>query len=467
MLLSKILPNIFSWGKEVPPQKKEPSPITTVAASIFDKLATQFAPLLNLLKYSVYQGFWKNADQWVQNLQNLSKIGGEHTLLPSPDGATVSATYLSADTFRQKIAEAGGKQALITANKQEFRGLAFSSGQHKEFLNALRDLTFFEQSRYCWTEVTDGKSVYLFSTEDANRMKKAGLLSPNNELVHNAKVTTSAIDLSKKTEATAILCPGIKGRKESHGNIRDMASYLLLGMNVMMFDYRGTAGSRGFISQKGLKMDLESIYGYLRKEKRIPAEKMVVVGTCFGAGPATELATTHPVHLLLNQPFAQAQRFVNDRIDQGREEQMVKLPKMLQMAYFNAMGFDYDIPRLLKEAKGHIGLIVNTTDDEVAADQDDLLLASFDNENQKVKPITVAGIEHAAGWNAIPAAQDRNDRPYQLKDGKSADLAEELAKELNSEEFRNFGKLQVVQFLQGIGLTKGELLQNLGTAPAA
>lgn len=480
----KALSNVFSWGKTAPPQpteklaiaaqKKEAASVSTIASSIFDSVANHLSPVINMVKYPFYKGFWKNAEKWAQNLENLPKIGGEHLLLPSQDGAKVSATYISAENFIQKINDAGGRQAHLnfTVPPQTFKGLAFPPGKEEQFLTALSLLTFCEEGRDVWVTLIDGENKYLVSREDANAMKEQGLISLQNKIVKPLAVTISSQELSYSTQATAILCPGIRGRKEGRDNIRDMASYLMLGMNVMMFDYRGTAGSRGFISQKGIRMDLDTITTYLNGKKQIPLQKMLIVGTCFGAGPAAEFAASNKVNLLLNQPFAQAQHFVHDRIDQGREEKLY-LPKMVQKAFFNWMGFDYDLPRLLKNAKGHIGLIVNTTDDEVAADQDDLLFAALDgNQGQKIKPIFVAGIEHAAGWNATPVADRKHPRKLKYETPQPVqNLDKELAIELNSKGLSNFGKLQVIQYLQSIGLTKGELLGQIapfhGAAPAA
>lgn len=49
-------------------------------------------------------------------------------------------------------------------------------------------------------------------------MKKLGLLSAENSVAPSAKlnVSISSGDVSHRTKGTAILCPGIKGRKDSH-----------------------------------------------------------------------------------------------------------------------------------------------------------------------------------------------------------------------------------------------------------
>jgi len=87
----------------------------------------------------------------------------------------------------------------------------------------------------------------------------------------------------------------------SHGNAGNIAHRLdsislfhSLGLNVLIFDYRGYGESEGKPSEKGTYLDVQAAWDYLLEERRVPPEEIIIFGRSLGAAVAAELAGQHP-----------------------------------------------------------------------------------------------------------------------------------------------------------------------------
>ena len=67
-----------------------------------------------------------------------------------------------------------------------------------------------------------------------------------------------------------------------------------LGLNVLAPEYRGFAGLPGVPSETAVGEDARAAYDYLRREKRVPAQRIVIYGWSLGAGIAVNLASAVP-----------------------------------------------------------------------------------------------------------------------------------------------------------------------------
>lgn len=81
-----------------------------------------------------------------------------------------------------------------------------------------------------------------------------------------------------------------------HGNGENISSYLTLmpelhalGLNVLLFDYRGYGESEGVPSESGLYADARAAYAFLRN-RGVPAEGIILYGFSLGSGVAVNLA---------------------------------------------------------------------------------------------------------------------------------------------------------------------------------
>ncbi len=93
------------------------------------------------------------------------------------------------------------------------------------------------------------------------------------------------------------------------GNISHRLSNLTilrdkLGVNVLIFDYRGYGRSEGEVSEEGTYLDAEAALAYLRSRLDVGRGKVVFFGRSLGCAVAVDLASRHrPYALILESPF--------------------------------------------------------------------------------------------------------------------------------------------------------------------
>ena len=103
-----------------------------------------------------------------------------------------------------------------------------------------------------------------------------------------------------------------------HGNAGNLSDRLetigflqKLSSNVLAVDYRGYGRSEGRPSEEGVYRDAEAAYDYLTRERRVPPERLVVLGQSLGTAVAVDLATKRKLAgLILESGFPSAPRVV-------------------------------------------------------------------------------------------------------------------------------------------------------------
>jgi uncharacterized protein len=101
----------------------------------------------------------------------------------------------------------------------------------------------------------------------------------------------------------------------SHGNAGNI-SYRLdkvkifhdLGLNVLLYDYRGYGKSEGAPSEEGLYADVQAAYDFVAKEKKIPSREIIAYGESLGGAIAAHLASKNEVGaMILDSSFSSLQ----------------------------------------------------------------------------------------------------------------------------------------------------------------
>lgn len=87
---------------------------------------------------------------------------------------------------------------------------------------------------------------------------------------------------------TVLFCHGNAGNI-SH-RLDSVAVFHRLGLNVLIFDYRGFGHSEGTPDEEGTYRDAEAAYRYLREERGIGPDRIVIFGRSLGGAVAIELA---------------------------------------------------------------------------------------------------------------------------------------------------------------------------------
>lgn len=96
-----------------------------------------------------------------------------------------------------------------------------------------------------------------------------------------------------------------------HGNggnighrLDPIAVFHQLGLNVLIFDYRGYGASTGKPSEQGTYQDALAGWSYLTQTRKLPAERIVLFGESLGGSIAAWLAARHtPAALMIYASF--------------------------------------------------------------------------------------------------------------------------------------------------------------------
>jgi uncharacterized protein len=92
-----------------------------------------------------------------------------------------------------------------------------------------------------------------------------------------------------------LVCHGNAGNLSQFDRPAHYAALRQLGLNLFAFDYRGYGESAGMPSEHGLYRDADAAYRYLREERRVPPERIIVFGHSLGSAVAVDLASRTPV----------------------------------------------------------------------------------------------------------------------------------------------------------------------------
>jgi fermentation-respiration switch protein FrsA (DUF1100 family) len=93
--------------------------------------------------------------------------------------------------------------------------------------------------------------------------------------------------------ATIIFCHG-NGGNISH-RLEKIRILNGVGLNVLIFDYRGYGSSGGSPSEEGLYLDADVVFSYLVHIRKVPSDRLILYGESLGAAVAIKLAGKHTV----------------------------------------------------------------------------------------------------------------------------------------------------------------------------
>jgi fermentation-respiration switch protein FrsA (DUF1100 family) len=141
-----------------------------------------------------------------------------------------------------------------------------------------------------------GRLVY-FPTADIHQTPQSiGLKYEEIVLTTSDNVRLSAWYIpSASPKAVVLFCHGNAGNI-SH-RLDTIRIFHDIGLDVLIFDYRGYGKSEGRPSERGTYLDVQSAWNYLTENRKIAAETIVLFGRSLGSAVAAEAA-------LVNKPGA-------------------------------------------------------------------------------------------------------------------------------------------------------------------
>lgn len=124
-----------------------------------------------------------------------------------------------------------------------------------------------------------------------------------------------------------------------------------LGLNVLIFDYRGYGKSDGKPSEDGLYQDAKAIWKYVTSEKSTQREDVILFGRSLGAAVAANLAAeVQPGAVILESSFSSAS-------DMARSVFPI-------LSYLTVMRFDFNTAESVTNITSPV-LVVHSRDDEI------------------------------------------------------------------------------------------------------
>ena len=116
-----------------------------------------------------------------------------------------------------------------------------------------------------------------------------------------------------------------------------------LPANVLAVDYRGYGRSQGSPTEKGVYLDAQAAYDYLARQRRVPPERIVVLGQSLGTAVAVDLASKRSVAgLILEAGFPSARRvaqvtmwlpgvgyLLRSKFDSARKLKQIRVPVLV------------------------------------------------------------------------------------------------------------------------------------------
>jgi uncharacterized protein len=99
---------------------------------------------------------------------------------------------------------------------------------------------------------------------------------------------------SDSTGLWLLIFNGNAGNLSESGRPIHYAGLRRLGLNLLVFDYRGYGESAGVPTEQGLYRDADAAYRYLRESRGVPATSIVIFGHSLGSAVAVDLASRVP-----------------------------------------------------------------------------------------------------------------------------------------------------------------------------
>jgi hypothetical protein len=368
----------------------------------------------------------------------LHLVGAEHIQMKSKTGETVDGHFLEANEFISNLEKMDGRrkifQLAISENSHHntknleplsenltapFPGFQFSKDAEgwKKAKEMLEKLNISESN---WRICESDTAMYLVRAEDRSKLDLA--FSGKEDLELKTKDPEPQAHLSER--GTVLLSTNQLTVYEQ--TLPEILTFALEGMNVMVYNNPSKGLSSGPPDRENINASIEAAYQFITQVKKVPDEKILAKGQCFGAAPTAWLGKKHPdINLMLDQNPANFQDVGLQKIERWAEsifpanKQPTGIKESLKAWFANfirnnviinavvvAILKGYDVPGDLSMNKGHKLLNIDIPD-RAGKGGDDLvpkyhlmlmLDAISDTEGKEVRLSMNPGAIHVSYW---------------------------------------------------------------------
>ncbi len=99
--------------------------------------------------------------------------------------------------------------------------------------------------------------------------------------------------------ATVLFAHSNEGNMDDGDRLEKIKFFHDLGLNVLMFDYRGYGRSQGHPTEQGVYLDAQTMYDYLKTRPDIDPNRILAYGASLGGAVAIDLATKRKLAALI------------------------------------------------------------------------------------------------------------------------------------------------------------------------
>lgn len=398
-------------------------------------------PALNLLdnvtssltyRSFLYPGSTRKFDtnRIVESKEQLKSVGGRSIRMKTPDGEFLDGIHIKAKNFKDIFEKyltlialkdlSDKSQEMIFTLKPEFckreKALFFPSYTYepsdegaKEFLKHLQSLRFGEL-RF------DGQVPDFYESKEKNKgflesfftKKVSGV---NFRLFYLPKQIEELRSINEEilSNPTVLISGGNGGLYIFYKTLA--ALYLIRGLDVILADFRGYGTSTGTPTAYNTKLDLETIYQYLSKEKKVENKDILLHAHCLGAGSATDLAARREgINIIVDRSFADIggllkqgtdyllrnNKYISKYIPEGISQRISTLVSNL-LNY----SITYDNIKNLNKIKGNVA-IVRADNDEIITEEE----AMKQINSREEKTVIYTSVGHNNLWISSKEGDD-------------------------------------------------------------
>jgi len=135
--------------------------------------------------------------------------------------------------------------------------------------------------------------------------EEVSLRTPDGPLLHGWYIPYPNAD------RTLLFFHGNAGNIAHRGD--SVAIFHRLGLNMLIFDYRGYGKSEGRPDEQGLYQDARTAWSYLIKDKGLRSEEIILFGRSMGGSVASKLAReVQPGALIIESTFSSARSMADE-----------------------------------------------------------------------------------------------------------------------------------------------------------
>ncbi|HRD56157.1 MAG TPA: hypothetical protein PLC42_07150 [Parachlamydiaceae bacterium] len=335
--------------------------------------------------------------------------------------------YLSAKEFQEKLIDANiqsfnVKSSFVSKDFPIQNGLIFDSNNEKAkiLLDTLEKLKLLKTG---YVKLKIGNQIAIIQ-EDQNNPLKTFQFS---QLPAKALSIKQIVPLQNDNTGTIMLGLGSKSIFEMQK--RNTLFFLMSGLNVMMFNYRGHGLSEGQPSPEGTYKDVEAAYQYLKQVHKIEDKQIIAKGFCLSGGIMAHLASKHPeINLFLDQTYAEIKNLALRKADdivqkilnlfpnqneniKPEKGAVFKIIKSLIVPAIKLLSPKYTTLKGIEKTKGRV-LILESREDILTPREELKQILGHAAKNGTLQQITVASIPGGHGSQLADAKEEIEGKTY-------------------------------------------------------